>query len=92
MKTRNRVEGYHTFKEDDCQQYIEARYWNPQNANICIVAVITKGVDWAAYIGANSGFHTEREALEWAQAHGAKLSKEDAQYFFPGIKNLPYRY
>ena len=81
---------YYTFKDNDYQQILEARYWNPQNANICIVAVITKGIDWAAYIGANPSAYTEWEALYWAQDYGAKLSREDAKYFFPDI-TLPYR-
>ena len=81
---------YYCFKRSDYQLQLEGRYWNPDSQNICIVASITKGVDWAAYIGACPGAHTEDEALLDATEWGAKLSQKDAQYFFPEIK-LPYR-
>ena len=74
----------------------EARYWNPQNANISIVASVTKGpdgtpFDWSAYIGADPNAYKEEEALIWAAEQGAKLSKGDARYFFPDFKDIPYR-
>jgi len=78
---------YYEFAQDK----YEARYWNPGNANICVIASVTKGIDWAAYIGANPNAYKEQEALQWALEWGAKLSRQDAEYFFPEIK-LPYRY
>ena len=81
---------YYCFEEDNWEAKLEARYWNPQNQNICIVASITKGIDWSAYIGAAPGVHSEMVALEAVAERGAKLSAEDARYFFPEIK-LPYR-
>ena len=67
----------------------EARYWNTNSKGICIVAVITKDIDWAAYIGADSG-GSEEACIQWAAEMGAKLSAADAKYYFPDIK-LPYR-
>ena len=69
----------------------EARYWNPQNANICIMASVTPNIDWAAYIGANPHAYREEEAMEWALDLGAKLSEEDARYFFPQFEGIKYR-
>jgi len=42
---------------------IEGRYWNSNGKGIAIVASITKGIDWAAYIGADNGWD-ELECLE----------------------------
>lgn len=80
---------HYVFNETEDKIQLEGRYWNPQNMNICIVASITKDIDWAAYIGAG-GFWTERMAMVNAAKWGAKLSEADARYFFPEI-NLPYR-
>lgn len=71
------------------RQIIEGRYWNSNGRGICIVAVITEGIDWAAYIGADTG-QREDDCIKWAASWGPKLSKEDARYFFPTI-DLPYR-
>lgn len=68
---------------------IEGRYWNSDGKGICIMAWITEGIDWAAYIGADDGY-SERNCMERTCDYGAKLSKSDARYFFPNIK-LPYR-
>lgn len=76
---------YHEFN----QGKYEGRYWNANGVGICVIASITKGVDWAAYIGADDGW-SERHCMEWTAEHGAKLSVQDAKHFFPDIK-LPYR-
>ena len=72
---------------------IEGRYWNANGVAIAIVAVVTEGIDWAAYIGGGCNGMTEHEqdAVEWTAKHGAKLYEEDARHFFPEIE-LPYRY
>ena len=82
---------YYTFYEDEWIQKLEGRYWNPQGHNICIIAILTKGVAWAAYIGASPNTSSERASLVNVASWGAKLSVQDANYFFPEIK-LPYRY
>ncbi len=69
---------------------IEGRYWNSGGKGMTIVAVITEGIDWAAYIGADNGW-SEEDCIKHAADYGAKLSSEDAKYFFPNIK-LPYRH
>lgn len=87
--------GYWIFYEDDHKRQLEGRYWNPgidvyPNLNICVVASITKEIDWAAYIGADPGAHTEEEALKTVASYGAKLQEKDARHFFPDI-DMPYR-
>lgn len=67
----------------------EARYWNTNGYGICIMAWITKDIDWAAYIGADNGY-SEESLMEWTLHYGAKLSEKDARHFFPDMK-LPYR-
>ena len=81
---------YHRFQEDNRQVKLEGRYWNPENQNICVVASITKEIDWAAYIGACPGAGCEKDALSYVVDRGTKLSEKDARYFFPEI-NLSYR-
>lgn len=66
-----------------------ARYWNANGVGIAVVAVITEGVDWAAYIGADDGQRQEH-CIEWTADMGEKLCFKDATYFFPDIE-LPYR-
>ena len=68
----------------------EGRYWNSNGKGICIVASITEDIDWTAYIGADNGW-SEEECMKWTLENGAKLSADDAKYFFPDIK-LPYRH
>lgn len=68
----------------------KGRYWNSDGKGIAVVASITEGIDWAAYIGADNGW-SEKECCERAAQYGDKLSEEDARHFFPGIE-LPYRY
>lgn len=72
----------------------EARYWNTNGKGICVMAVITEGIDWAAYIGADNGY-SESDCMSWTCEYGAKLSEEDARYFFPKEiyleTELPYR-
>ena len=67
----------------------EARYWNTGGHGISIVAVITKDIDWAAYIGADSGY-SETACIASTKNYGAKLCETDALHFFPFIE-LPYR-
>lgn len=67
-----------------------ARYYNSNGFAVAIVAVITEGVDWAAYIGGTDLIQRERDAVEWVAEKGDKLSSEDARYYFPDI-DLPYR-
>ena len=68
---------------------VEGRYWNADGKGICIMAWITEGIDWAAYIGADNGY-SEENCMERTCDYGAKLSEGDARYFFPEIA-LPYR-
>lgn len=90
-KTLERLPYYH-FQEDDYSLKLEARFWNCGGKQLAIIACITKKVDWAAYIGTDApNSYKEEDTLSCVAKHGCKLSREDAEYFFPEIK-LPYRY
>ena len=80
---------YYKFQEKGNRQLYEGRYWNTNGVGIGIVAVVTKDIDWAAYMGADNGW-SEEACLQWTAENGAKLSAEDAKHFFPDIE-LPYR-
>ena len=68
---------------------VTARYYNCNFYATAIVASVTEGIDWAAYIGADDGWE-EAQCIAWVAKYGAKLSAQDAKHFFPDIK-LPYR-
>jgi hypothetical protein len=70
---------------------IRGRYYNANYYATAIVAVVTEGIDWAAYIGSANYMLPENSALQVVADEGDKLSEKDARYFFPDI-DLPYRY
>ena len=69
------------------------RYYNANGFAVAIVAVVTEGIDWAAYIG---GTHDDRSADEtviWITRYGCKLSEGDARHYFNSEEfSLPYRH
>jgi len=71
---------------------IEGRYFNAQGWAVAIVASITHGVDWGAYIGATWGPLSEGETIQEVLKWGCKLREEDAWHFFPQLKDMPYRH
>ena len=83
------AENHFVFHESDYKKDLEGRYWNSGGYGICIMASITKNVDWAAYIGADNGWK-EKDCMASTLQTGAKLSEKDARHFFPDIE-LPYR-
>jgi len=73
-------------------QYIDGwRYWNANGYATVIVAVVTEGVDWAAYIGGAPDWIRERDAVSHVAQLGDKLAEADARHFFPAI-DVPYRF
>lgn len=90
MATQIKEYPYYCFKETEDRKFYEGRYWNSQGTNVAIVAIVTGDFDWAAYIGADTHSSSERGALNYIADYGDKLSKADAEHFFPDIK-LPYR-
>ncbi len=72
------------------RRIITARYYNANYYATAIVASITEGIDWAAYIGGADHTLPEEEAVEYVRDRGCKLSEPDARHFFPDIE-LPYR-
>ncbi len=73
------------------KKLIEGHYWNANYHACAIVAVVTEGIDWAAYIGGADHTIRENEAVQFVADKGCKLSEKDARHFFPNIK-LPYRF
>lgn len=73
------------------RQVIEGRYYNANYYATAIVAVITEGIDWAAYIGGAPVDAPEEVAVKFIADKGYKLSEKDAKHYFPDIK-LPYRH
>ena len=78
----------YVFHDTKHKQMIEGRYWNCQGRGIAVVAVITKGIDWAAYIGADDS-PSEDATLGYTADYGSKLSEKDARHYF--TIELPYR-
>lgn len=82
---------YYAFNGDDSVVHLEGRFWAPQGKQIAIVASVTRGIDWAAYIGTDAPYsYHEKDTLIWVSRFGAKLGERDARHFFPDII-LPYR-
>ncbi len=77
------------FIDTEFKEAIAGRYFNANGYSVAIVASITKGVDWAAYIGADQS-DKEDDTLIFVKSYGCKLSEKDARYFFKNIE-LPYR-
>jgi len=71
------------------RKLITARYYNANYFATVIVASITEGIDWAAYIGGADYHLPEKKAAEYISGYGCKLSESDARYYF-NIE-LPYR-
>ena len=68
-----------------------ARYYNCNRYSCAVIAVITEGIDWAAYMNGYDGvIATQEETIEFVKNYGAKLSEKDAKYYFPNILT-PYR-
>ena len=68
----------------------EARYWNSNGYGCAVIAWVTEGIDWAAYIGGCPP-QSEEAGCRFVADYGAKLWEEDARYFFPELVELPYR-
>ena len=66
-------------------------YWNVNGCGIVIIAREGYADDWAAYIGALPGHHTEQEAIAHVAASGAKLSRVQAARWFPHLPTEAYR-
>lgn len=67
-----------------------AGYWNANGYATAIVAAVTNGCDWAAYIGGADPRREEDAYREVAQT-GCKLDQRVARFFFPDVRE-PYRW
>ncbi len=65
-------------------------YWNANGIGIAIVAKEGEVADWAAYIGGDNGWSTE-DCVEWTIRHGCKLSRLQANRWFPALPIERYR-
>jgi hypothetical protein len=74
--------------EFDTDKY-QARYWNANGYGCAVVASVTPGVDWSAYIGGCDPL-SEDAGCRFVASHGVKLTEADARHFFPDF-DLPYR-
>lgn len=79
-------------QEKGTKYNIHGRYFNAQGWAVAIVASVTHGLDWAAYIGATFGPLSEEETVQDVVKFGCKLPEEDARYFFPELKDMAYRH
>lgn len=72
-----------------------ARYYNSNGIAVAIVAVATyfdnQLFDWAAYIGGSTRVEHLEDTVREVAEYGAKLSPEDATYFFPDFPQNLYR-
>ncbi|KKL48057.1 hypothetical protein LCGC14_2329320 [marine sediment metagenome] len=67
-------------------------YWNTNGVAMCIVAKEGGVADWAAYIGAtNAANNSEEDTVQWVCRHGAKLSRKQANRWFPDLPIEAYR-
>ena len=72
------------------QVLITGLYRNSNRHACAVVAVITTGIDWAAYINGCDVHASEADCVREVADYGAKLSEATARHFFPSI-DLPYR-
>jgi len=71
--------------------YHPGPFWNVMGHYVVIVASLTMGIDWSAYIGATEAHGLTSTAIELVLESGDKLSREQAVFFFPHLRKLPYR-
>lgn len=72
------------------RKVITGRYFNSNYHACAVVAVITIGIDWAAYMNGCNVEAPEAVCVAQVAEYGGKLSEADARHFFPDIE-LPYR-
>lgn len=73
--------------DPDWKRYLlGVKYWNANNSNIVIVAQISRGIDWALYIGAAPGAKTEEEAIQHIASYGDKLDETLARFLLPNVQ------
>lgn len=84
----------YTIELDSCKLLCPTRYWNTCGFAGAVVAVLTFGsddlIDWSAYIG-GCNLQREEDAERWVAAHGAKILRADAEYYFPDLSIELYR-
>jgi len=77
-------------QEAGTRQIIGGRFYNTNYYVTAIVASITTGIDWAAYIGGAPHDASYEQAYQFVADRGCKLDEGLARFIFPDIE-LPYR-
>ena len=72
------------------RKIISGLYANANYYAAAIVAVVTEGIDWAAYFNGCDHTLRQEQACEQVAREGDKLPENLARFIFPHIK-LPYR-
>jgi hypothetical protein len=72
------------------QKIIPGLYANANYYAAAIVAVVTEGIDWAAYFNGCNHKITQEQAYEQVAREGDTLPENIARFLFPKI-DLPYR-
>lgn len=62
---------------------LRGKYYNTNGFAVAIVATITLGIDWAAYIGGADPW-SEEAAYQWVALYGAKIDEDLARLLFKG--------
>jgi len=74
------------------KEIVSGRYYNANGSAVAIIAVVTEGIDWAAYIGGTQPDIPMEETQKWVAKYGCKLSEADARHYFgEDVTSLPYR-
>ena len=77
---------------EDGNQILEGGYWNANGVAVAIIAVVTPGIDWAAYIGGTGDDYLKEETLRWVARCGCKLPEATARHFFDNrLADMAYR-
>lgn len=84
-----RIEDSYIIRDRPRHLIVEGRYYNVNAHPVAIVASITEGIDWAAYMGGGDDGESEDATLIAVARWGAKMLEADARHFFS--IDLPYR-
>jgi len=77
---------------EDGNHILEGMYWNANGSAVAIIAVVTPGIDWAAYIGGTGDDYRKEETLRWVARYGCKLPEATARHFFDNrLADMDYR-
>lgn len=97
MNQEQFLDEYHSYKGDYEGHFLSsARYQNTSGFALAVVASINFSPDgqlrdWTAYWHGCDKTRREEDAVRWVAKHGCKLSRDDAEHFFPDFPMSHYR-